>query len=88
MSRLKCKCGKLLSNSENPEIDYEVFSFDEWIQFADQVYECSDIIGNNKNRIHFWKCDDCLRIYIFENDNDTPLQIYNIEESNEDMASW
>jgi hypothetical protein len=37
MSRLTCKCGENLSNSNNPEIVFRVFTDDEWNSLIDRT---------------------------------------------------
>lgn len=82
MSRLLCKCGESLSNSNNPEIVYKVFSDNEWLELMDKE------IKNNLNDIErpklaFWKCTNCQRLYFFEAHNDTPLKVFTIETDND-----
>lgn len=80
MSRMKCKCGESLSNSNNPEIEYEVFSNEEWINVLDRIDEGEELINISGNKLEFWKCPSCKRLYFFENGNNYPIGIYKLEE--------
>ena len=80
MARITCKCGKHLSNSNNPEIEFKVFSDDEWIELLDKTDEGEKVINLSVDKTHFWKCPNCRRIYFFKDKVDTPIAIYKLEE--------
>ena len=80
MSRIKCLCGEILSNSTNPNIEYKLFSDNEWIEFLDRA-EKEPAINIDTDKYSLWKCPKCQRIYIFEEYNDNP-QIYKLEVDN------
>ncbi len=85
MARLGCKCGEELSNSNNPEIIYDVFSNKEWLELTERLYN-ERVKDINTPRLEFWKCTNCQRLYFFEEQNDTPLKIFKLEEDNDN--SW
>lgn len=82
MSRLACKCGEELSNSNNPEIVYEVFSNNEWLDLTKRLYE-THVRDIDFPRLELWKCTACQRLYFFEAGNDTPLKVFKLEEDND-----
>lgn len=83
MSRLKCLCGNLLSNSGNPEIEYVVFNQTEMSELADRSEKEKGAVLNYAGpRISMWKCDKCKRLAFFEPQNDTVLQWYKPEKTN------
>lgn len=80
MARLNCKCGQLLSNSNNPEIEFKVFSDDEWIELLNRAEEGEKVINLSVDKTHYWKCSKCGRLYFFKNEVDEPIAIYKLEE--------
>lgn len=82
MSGILCKCGKAMSNSSNPEIQYIVFSDEEWISALDRIDQGERIHDFDGYEITFWKCPSCKRLYFWEYQNDHPLAIYKLEEKN------
>lgn len=80
MSRIKCKCGELLSNSNSPEIEYKLFNEEEWLLLLDRS-EKEPVINIDVDKHSIWKCPTCRRLYIFEEYNDKP-QVYKLEVDN------
>ncbi len=64
MSRYKCDCGFILSNSEVPnEIEFHVYSDKEWSKVLENdSINTWEIPSPNRS---VWKCPKCQRIYIF-----------------------
>lgn len=85
MSRITCKCGEVLSNSANPEIEYKVFNDDEWLELMDSEIH-NPLVDIKEPKITFWKCTNCERLFIFEGNNDAPLSVYKAESINK--GSW
>lgn len=86
MARLQCKCGQQLSNSTNPEIEYKVFSDEEWISLLDRTDAGENPINFVGNSVFFWKCLNCKRLYFFKDNLDKPVAVYQ-EEINNDILS-
>lgn len=81
MARITCKCGNVLSNSELPnDVELRVYSDREW----DKIMNVDSIapwkIPLPKNEV--WYCNECKRVYVFEDGLDIPKLIYKIEEEN------
>lgn len=83
MSGILCKCGKAMSNSSNPEIQYTVFSDEEWISALDRTERGESLLDFAGSQTKFWKCPNCKRLYFWEYQNDYPLAIYKLEEKDE-----
>lgn len=76
-----CRCGNNLCNSTNPEIEYRIYSDDEWI----------DIVSNdnivNPMLIPYSKhivlvCPNCKRAYVFATDDMNVKYVYNLNACN------
>lgn len=78
MARLECKCGQMLSNSTNPEIQYKIFSDDEWIRTLDRS-EKEELVNIAEDTLEAWKCGSCERLYIFKIGQDLPIRIYRLD---------
>lgn len=81
MAKMICECGFLLSNSEAPNnIQLRVYTDKEW----DAIINCEEIkpwmIPLPKYDV--WRCPYCKRIYVFEDNNDVPIMIYNLNKNN------
>ncbi len=87
MARLKCLCGNLLSNSSNPEIEYEVFNDEEMMELIDRSEkELGAALNYGGPKVSMWKCPNCKRLAIFEAHNDIVLQWYKPEKTNN--SNW
>ena len=80
MSRITCRCGEWLSNSNNPEIEFTVFSDEEWIELLDRTDQGEKLINLDVSKTTFWKCPNCGRLIFFEDYIDTPIAIYKPEK--------
>lgn len=81
MAKMICKCGLLLSNSEAPNnIQLRVYTDKEW----EDILNCEEIntwmIPLPKYDV--WRCPDCKRIYVFEDNNDVPIMVYDLDKTN------
>ena len=65
MSRMTCKCGEDLSNSNNPEIEYKVFSDHDWNNLIDRTEAGEKPLDFTGTEMTFWKCNHCQRLYFF-----------------------
>jgi len=79
MARIKCKCGEELSNSANPEIQFKVFSEEEWSGLMDKKIN-DPIIDIDHPKLEYWKCTNCSRLIMFEDGKDAPIAWYKKEE--------
>lgn len=66
MSKMECKCGKCLSNSECPnDIEWYIYSeFKNWIN--KDYFEYTE---EQENFDYFWLCPNCKRAYVWLNRN-------------------
>ena len=80
MARITCKCGDYLSNSNTPEIEFKVFSDDEWIELLDRTDKGEKAINLSVDKTHFWKCTNCNSLYFFKDNVDKPIAIYKLEK--------
>ena len=86
MARLTCKCGTEISNSNNPEVQYLIFSDNKWIELLDKLDEGAKLgnIGIGYAMIS-WKCPACERLYIFREGSELAARVYKIEESDGEL---
>lgn len=77
--RYWCKCGKVLSNSANPEIDYRLYSAEEWndILNDDNIVE-PILIPYPKHSV--WVCPECKRAYVWRTGDLRLRYVYKLEE--------
>lgn len=80
MSRLTCKCGKNLSNSNNPEIVFRVFTDDEWNSLIDRTEQGEKPLDFRGYSVFYWKCTNCKRLHFFKNNLDNRFAVYKLEE--------
>ena len=85
MAVMLCRCGEELSNSRNPEIEYELHSQEEWVAVQKLAAEGETLLNRNW-QVTAWKCPKCERMHIFRTHCDHPLRVYEVEESND--APW
>ena len=78
MARMACRCGMTLSNSTNPEIEYSLYSYEEWNSILGTDTIETWMIPDSKYSI--WRCPKCERIYVFEGENIRAVKIYVLEE--------
>ncbi|WP_432774966.1 hypothetical protein AAFJ72_17465 [Brevibacillus gelatini] len=78
MARFQCKCGATLSNSNAPnDVELRVYSDREWddiINLGDSI----DPVTIPFPRYDVWRCTECERIYVF--DEDTVIKTYVLEK--------
>ena len=80
MARLSCKCGYSMWNGICPnDIEYWVYSDRQMDSILDKdtisTLELMDL-----HTFNVWRCPQCKRLYIFDNDRTEALYIYNLEE--------
>lgn len=77
--RFECRCGKTLSNSTKPEIDYRIYSNEEWIEIVndDSIVE-PILIPYPKHTV--WVCPDCKRAYVWKTGDSHLQYLYELEE--------
>ena len=83
MAKFKCRCGKLMSNSINPEIEYRLYSNDEWTKIVedDTIIE-PILIPLPKHTV--WVCPKCKRVYVWDDDEHSLKHIYVLAETLEE----
>ncbi|WP_242939896.1 hypothetical protein [Ruminococcus flavefaciens] len=81
MAKIICKCGFLLSNSEAPnDIQLRVYTDKEWDDIIN--YEEINPWMIPLPKYDVWRCPKCKRIFVFEDNNDVPIMIYNLDKNN------
>lgn len=79
--QFECRCGKILSNSANPEIEYRIYSDDEWCDIVSNESMVNPIlIPYPKHTV--WVCPDCKRAYVFEAGSVDVKDVYVMKECN------
>lgn len=79
MARLQCNCGEYLSTVEAPnDVQLHVYTDREW----DEIINMGDsidplLIPDPKREV--WRCTNCDRIYVFNEDN-TVSKVYIVEQ--------
>lgn len=78
MSRLKCRCGKVLSTVQCPnDVQLRVYTDFEWDKIINMgIIDSVDIPMPQYNVI---KCPSCERVYVFNYDYSEPVKIYKVE---------
>lgn len=77
MAKMICKCGYLLSNSDAPnDVQLRVYTDKEWDSILSSEEINTWMIPLPKYDV--WRCPSCKRIYVFEDNNDVPIMIYNL----------
>lgn len=72
MARFYCKCGYVLSNSVEPEIEYRVYSDSEWLEIVNNE-DITEGILIPDSKLSAWVCPKCERVYIW--DDRLPLSV-------------
>ncbi len=75
MARLVCFCGQELSNSTRPEIEYKVFSDDEWLRLMSSKIN-DPVVDIEWPELYIWKCFGCGRLHMFKGNDDKQVAIY------------
>ena len=77
MASIACKCGNRLSNSQAPnDIQYHVYSDQEWHKILENDF--IELIRFPKPAYDVWRCNNCNRIYIFDEDGKI-VRVYFVE---------
>lgn len=77
-----------MSNSTHPDVEYSLVSHAQWNNLAERTENGENFVDIEDSILtnSLWKCPSCQRIYIFEDGNDVPLQVYNLEKNNN--SNW
>ena len=79
MSKTKCKCGNLLSNSMVPnDIELRVYTDREWEEKIN--LGMIDSINIPLPKYNVWRCPKCERIYVYNWNEDNPIKTYILEK--------
>ena len=76
MARFWCECGEVLSNSQNPDIQYRVYSDKEWLDIVEDETITNPLLipfpehtawlCPNCERVHIWKTGSMERVALYE----------------------
>ena len=77
--RFECRCGKTLSNSANPEIDYRIYSNSEWNDIVNDDSIVEPILIPYPGHT-VWACPDCKRAYVWKTGDFSFRYMYELEE--------
>ncbi|WP_296695113.1 hypothetical protein [Ruminococcus sp.] len=70
-----------MSNSEAPnDIQLRVYTDKEWDDIIN--YEEINPWMIPLPKYDVWRCPKCKRIFVFEDNNDVPIMIYNLDKNN------
>ena len=78
MARITCKCGAESSNHASPnDIELVVYTDQEW----EKICDCESIQPwmIPSPRYEVWRCPKCKRVYVYEDGNESPVMIYQLE---------
>jgi len=76
--RSQCECGKILSNSTNPEIEYRIYSDDEWIEIVEEEEKYPSPLYIPFPKQTAWLCPECKRLHIWQSDSLDRLALYEL----------
>lgn len=78
MSRIKCRCGKIISTVQCPnDVQLRVYTDYEWDRMINMgLIDSLDIPMPQYDVI---MCPLCERIYVFDNTYSAPIKVYKIE---------
>ena len=79
MARYVCKCGYVMSNSVNPDIEYRVYSDSEWLCIVNDK-EITEPLKIPYPERTIWICPQCKRLYLWKEQEEAP-QIYAVDPS-------
>ena len=77
--QFECRCGKILSNSANPEIEYRIYSDDEWCDIVSNESIVDPILIPYPEHT-VWVCPDCKRAYVWKTGDFSVRYMYELEE--------
>ena len=79
MARMVCSCGTQLSNHDAPNnIQLRVYTDEEWERISD--CECIEPWMIPVPKYEVWRCPLCKSIYVYEDNNSSPVMIYRLEK--------
>ena len=73
--RFGCDCGELLSNSQNPNIEYRVYSDKEWIDIVENDNITSPLLVPYPDHTA-WICPKCRRLHIWKTGSMERIAVY------------
>ena len=72
-----CECGERLSNSQFPEIDYRIYSDDEWLSIVEDESIIEPILIPYPEHTA-WLCPKCKRIHIWKTGESKRFALYEL----------
>ena len=82
--RSLCECGKVLSNSQNPEIEYLIYSDDERMDILENEEKYPNPLMIPYPKQTAWLCPECSRIHIWKTDSLERLALYELVSTSND----
>jgi hypothetical protein len=81
--RFWCECGEVLSNSQNMDIDFRIYSDKEWLAIAGNESITSPLLIPYPEHTA-WLCPKCKRIHIWKTEAFNRVALYELVEKAED----
>ena len=81
MARFWCECEKVLSNSQNPDIQYRVYSDKEWITIIENEEKYTSPLLIPFSEYEAWLCPNCKRIHIWKIGSMERVALYELVET-------
>ncbi|MCM1578537.1 MAG: hypothetical protein NC078_07060 [Ruminococcus sp.] len=81
MSRMRCKCGNVLSNTKCPnDVQLTVYTDREWCGDGGVVDAFGEGLDIPRRKNDVWICPLCKRIYVSNFGYNPPIAVYSLEE--------
>ena len=77
--RFSCECGEVLSNSQNPNIDFRIYSDKEWIDIVENESIKSPLLIPYPEHTA-WRCPECSRIHIWKTGSSERVALYILQK--------
>jgi len=76
--RFWCECDEILTNSQNPEIEYLIYSDDEWIDIVENEESYPSPLMIPYPQKTAWLCPKCKRIHIWQTGSMERVALYEL----------
>jgi hypothetical protein len=73
--RSECECGEVLSNSQNPDIAFRIYSDKEWVDIVENEKITNPLLIPYPEHTA-WLCPKCRRIHIWKTGSTERVALY------------